>query len=183
MIKRSLTAAALAAVLFTPAFAQSPASDAQPLSNNGVNAPNAASSNSSSNSSSMATIKPGPASFVQNQKKSDWRSSKLIGTNVYGPDNSKIGDINDVLISSNGNVNAVVIGVGGFLGVGEKNVALPFDTLTVARKDDGTIDKVSVSYSKDDLKNAPKFAFYQVNKPSETTGSNQNGNATNNMKR
>jgi hypothetical protein len=64
--------------------------------------------------------------FVTQQQTSQWRASKLIGLNVYGADNDKIGDINEVLVDRQGNADAVVLGVGGFLGIGEKNVALPF---------------------------------------------------------
>src|SRR5829696_5656171 len=56
-----------------------------------------------------------------------WRSSKLVGLTVYGPNNERIGEINEVLVDRNGKVDAVVIGVGGFLGIGEKDVALPFN--------------------------------------------------------
>src|SRR5215204_2528414 len=56
-----------------------------------------------------------------------WRSSKLVGLVVYGPNNERIGEINEVLVDRNGQVSAVVIGVGGFLGIGEKDVALPFN--------------------------------------------------------
>src|SRR5215203_3072491 len=58
-----------------------------------------------------------------------WRSSKLVGLVVYGPNNERIGEINEVLVDRNGKVDAVVIGVGGFLGIGEKDVALPFSQI------------------------------------------------------
>ena len=45
---------------------------------------------------------------------------------MYGPNNERIGDINEVLVDRNGKVDAIVIGAGGFLGIGEKDVALPF---------------------------------------------------------
>jgi sporulation protein YlmC with PRC-barrel domain len=57
------------------------------------------------------------------------RGSKLTGTDVYGADNQKIGDIEEVLIDRDGKVHAVVVGVGGFLGIGEKNVAIPYAQL------------------------------------------------------
>ena len=82
-----------------------------------------------------------PAGFMHQQNASEWRGSKLIGASIYGPDNKSIGDINDVLIGNDGRVTAVVVGVGGFLGVGEKNVALPFQALNVERKADGTVDR------------------------------------------
>jgi sporulation protein YlmC with PRC-barrel domain len=67
--------------------------------------------------------------IVSQQEADQWRGSKLVGLDVYGTDNEKIGDINEVLVDRQGNVDAVVIGVGGFLGIGEKNVAIPFKSL------------------------------------------------------
>ncbi|HEY7997257.1 MAG TPA: PRC-barrel domain-containing protein [Pseudolabrys sp.] len=151
MMKRTFTAGALAAVLVAPAFAQAPASK--------TDTPNG----------SMGTT--GQTSFVQKESADDWRGTKLIGASVYGPDNASIGEISDVLIAGDGKVKAVVVGVGGFLGVGEKDVALPFYSLDIRRKpDSSSIDKIRVSYSKDQLKNAPAFAFNDM-PMSQTTGS------------
>ena len=58
-----------------------------------------------------------------------WRASKLDGVNVYNNANEKVGDISDVLFDQSGRIEAVVIGVGGFLGLGERNVAVPFDQI------------------------------------------------------
>lgn len=55
-----------------------------------------------------------------------WRISKLIGVGIYGPDDQKVGDVNEVLVDHKGQVQAIVVGVGGFLGIGEKDVAIPF---------------------------------------------------------
>jgi sporulation protein YlmC with PRC-barrel domain len=55
------------------------------------------------------------------------RGSKLMGTDIYGSDNQKIGDLDDVILDRQGKIQAIVIGVGGFLGIGEKNVAIPYD--------------------------------------------------------
>ena len=109
--------------------------------------------------------------MCSNRADNEWRGSKLIGTSVYGPDNKSIGKIDDVIVASDGQIKAAVVGVGGFLGVGEKDVAVPFNALKITRKpDSSTIDKITVSYSKDQLNNAPKFAYYQAPK-SSTTGS------------
>jgi len=167
MMKRTLTAAALATVLAVPAFAQTTAT---PPAN--TNAAPAASS--TMNNSTMTT----PGGFVASQQSSDWRGSKLIGASVYGPDNASIGEINDVVIGSDGKINAVVVGVGGFLGMGEKNVALPFEAISVTRKPDAaTIDKITVSYTKDQLTSAPAFAYYEPGKAATTTGSGASGTA------
>ncbi len=145
MMKRTLTAATLAVILAVPAFAQAPASKTGETS--------------------------GQAAFLQKESAGDWRGTKLIGASVYGPDNASIGEISDVLIAGDGKIQAVVVGVGGFLGVGEKDVALPFYSLTIRRKpDSSSIDKITVSYSKDQLKDAPVFAFSDT-PTSQTTGS------------
>ena len=59
--------------------------------------------------------------------KGSWRTSKLIGLNVYNDSNESLGSINDLLTDKSGDIKAVVIGVGGFLGVGEHLVAVPLD--------------------------------------------------------
>src|SRR5215213_2859291 len=55
------------------------------------------------------------------------RGSKLMGIDVYGADNQKIGDIDEVLVDRQGKIQGLVVGVGGFLGIGQKDVAIPFD--------------------------------------------------------
>src|SRR4249920_2354102 len=62
-------------------------------------------------------------------KVGEWRASKLAGVNVYNEANEKIGDINDVILDKSGKVANVIIGVGGFLGMGEHDVAVAFDQL------------------------------------------------------
>jgi sporulation protein YlmC with PRC-barrel domain len=62
-------------------------------------------------------------------KEGQWRASKLAGVNVYNDNNEKIGDISDVIIDRSGKVDTVVLGVGGFLGVGEHYVAVPMEKL------------------------------------------------------
>src|SRR5438552_12858937 len=59
--------------------------------------------------------------------KGDWRASKMVGLSVYNDKNESVGSINDLLTDKTGNIKAVVIGVGGFLGVGEHLVAIPLD--------------------------------------------------------
>ncbi|MHB2206331.1 PRC-barrel domain-containing protein [Methylobacterium sp. CM6257] len=67
--------------------------------------------------------------FVTQEKAGQWRTSKLRGLNVYNDNNEKIGDINELLVDNTGKIQAVVIGVGGFLGMGEHDVAVPFDQI------------------------------------------------------
>jgi sporulation protein YlmC with PRC-barrel domain len=61
--------------------------------------------------------------------KGNWRASKLIGVNVYNEGNEKLGDVNELILDKSGKVTAVVIGVGGFLGMGEHDIAVSMDKL------------------------------------------------------
>lgn len=58
-----------------------------------------------------------------------WRTSKLIGVDVYNNNDEKIGDISELISDANGKIDTVVIGVGGFLGLGQSDVAVKFDQL------------------------------------------------------
>jgi sporulation protein YlmC with PRC-barrel domain len=91
------------ALLATVAFAQSPTA-----------------------TSDRANMAPATASDSSSFQGS-WRASKIVGLNVYNDNNESVGSINDLLTDKNGNIKAVVMGVGGFLGVGEHLVAIPFD--------------------------------------------------------
>jgi sporulation protein YlmC with PRC-barrel domain len=66
---------------------------------------------------------------VTKQEKTQWRAPKLVGVGVYGPDDKQIGKIDDLLMDRNGAAQTVVIGVGGFLGFGKKDVAVPFSAM------------------------------------------------------
>ena len=69
------------------------------------------------------------ASSEKMMLKNNWRASKLMGLDVYNEANEKLGDINELILDKNGKVNAVVIGVGGFLGMGEHDIAVTMDKL------------------------------------------------------
>lgn len=67
--------------------------------------------------------------FIPRRDQGVMRASELIGKDVYGANNEDIGDVDDVLINANGQVIGVVVGVGGFLGIGETNIAVPMSAL------------------------------------------------------
>jgi sporulation protein YlmC with PRC-barrel domain len=67
--------------------------------------------------------------FVKEQATNQWRASKLVGVSVMGPDQKKVGKIDDVLFDHDGNAQVIVVGVGGFLGLGAKEVGVPFKTM------------------------------------------------------
>ncbi|WP_052955050.1 PRC-barrel domain-containing protein [Microvirga vignae] len=70
--------------------------------------------------------------FMTQMQQGQMMASDLIGTRVVSANNESIGDINDVIVDRNGQVMAAVVGVGGFLGIGEKDVAVPFKSLEFA---------------------------------------------------
>ena len=67
--------------------------------------------------------------FITQQSPDQWRAYKMIGLDVYSPNNEKIGNISEILVDKNGNAEVVVIGVGGLLGIGTKDVAVSFKSL------------------------------------------------------
>jgi sporulation protein YlmC with PRC-barrel domain len=90
-----------------------------------------------------------------------WTVTNYYKQPVYAPDKSKIGEIDDVLLNGAGKVVAVVIGVGGFLGAGEKDVLVPFEAIKAGKADNGFW--LSLDETKDDLKNAPGFKYDRSN--------------------
>ena len=70
-----------------------------------------------------------PASSEKMMLKGKWRVSKLMGLDVYNEANEKLGDVNELILDKDGKVSAVVIGVGGFLGMGEHDIAVTMDKL------------------------------------------------------
>jgi sporulation protein YlmC with PRC-barrel domain len=77
---------------------------------------------------SPAPTQPAGSGQIITQKTPDlMRGSQLMGVDVYGADNQKIGDIDEMLVGKDGRIQAVVVGVGGFLGIGEKDIAIPYD--------------------------------------------------------
>lgn len=104
--KYAVAGLAGSALLASVAFAQSPAT--------------------SSTNTDTATTAAKPATDTMSLK-GNWRTSKLVGLSVYNDSNESLGSINDLLTDKNGDIKAVVLGVGGFLGVGEHLVAVPFD--------------------------------------------------------
>jgi sporulation protein YlmC with PRC-barrel domain len=78
--------------------------------------------------------------------------------NVYDPKDAKIGEIMDVLVDKSGRVTALIVGVGGFLGAGEKDVAVPFDAVRVTTKNNNKWYLV-MNATKNELKSARGFTY------------------------
>ncbi|MBX9829450.1 MAG: PRC-barrel domain-containing protein [Xanthobacteraceae bacterium] len=110
------------------------------------------------------------ARFVNSQRSDQFLASKFKGTDVVGHENEKIGDVSDILFDKDGKIQAYVIGVGGFLGIGAKDVALAPTAFQVVPgdKSKNEADKLKLSMTKDELKQASTFEPYKA--PSATTG-------------
>jgi sporulation protein YlmC with PRC-barrel domain len=81
----------------------------------------------------------------------------FIGLSVYSPDKQKIGNVNDLIMSKDAKtVEGFVVGVGGFLGIGEKNVALKMDRLQIGSTPEGAV-LLTMDAKKEELTNAPSF--------------------------
>jgi sporulation protein YlmC with PRC-barrel domain len=163
MTKTFMLGAAISALMVSGALAQSPPSASTPAS------PPAASSPSSSTPAS------GKADIVSSQNPDQWLASKFKGTDVVGADDQKIGDVSDILFDKTGTIQAYVVSVGGFLGMGAKEVALAPKSFTAVPGQNGAADKLKVSMSKDELTQAQNFARYEPPRPTATTGTGAGG--------
>ncbi|NLH80086.1 MAG: PRC-barrel domain containing protein [Phyllobacteriaceae bacterium] len=139
MNKTVLIAATLAGFTFGAAQAAEPTSTATPKS-----VP-AATGMVTASTAPIATLRSG-----------DHLTSKIVGAYVYSKSGEKIGDVNDLMVDAAGKVTAVVVGVGGFLGVGEKSVALPYADVSMGTDDKGK-PRLTVDVSKEALQMAPAF--------------------------
>ena len=148
---RKLTCAALALAFATAAAAQTPTTQT--------------SSATIGTAQTMATI-PGNSMTV-----TEWYKQ-----NVYDPQDNKIGEIMDVLVDREGKATALIIGVGGFLGAGEKDVAVPFSAVQVKSKNNKPY--LVMNATKDHLRSAKGFKYDRnaLNwMPEETTGTTGQG--------
>jgi sporulation protein YlmC with PRC-barrel domain len=106
---------------------------------------------------------------ISQQSADQWLFSKFNGTDVIGTNDEKIGDVSDVLFDKSGQVDALIVGVGGFLGIGSKDVALPISSFQVVPATNGGADKLRLSMNKDQLQQMAEFK--PLNTTATTTGS------------
>jgi hypothetical protein len=138
-MRSRLPAAAAAIVLLPVALALAQA----PPSSNGSPPPSAP-------DSAAKTI-----FYASQQNANDMLASNFLNHPVYGPKDEKLGKITDLIIDGEGEAVAVIVGVGGFLGIGEKDVAITFKALTPKTKNGSSY--LTIDVTKEALKNAPKF--------------------------
>ncbi|MCJ2081059.1 PRC-barrel domain-containing protein [Methylobacterium sp. J-090] len=142
MALKTIFAAALVAALPSLAFAQETVKPAAPAATTG-----------GMTMADKATVK---VTYVTAQP-ADVMSSKLIGLNVYNNANESVGEIEDLVIVDGKTVSAVILGVGGFLGMGERYVSVSPSSITLAKKDNTL--RALIDTDKDTLKSAPAFQY------------------------
>jgi hypothetical protein len=98
------------------------------------------------------------AAYPLRQDSSQWLGSNLIGAHVVSVTSERIGKISNLILSDDGKVEAAVIKVGGFLGLGGKTVAVTYDSLNISRNARGdAIEHVTIAATRDDLLRAASF--------------------------
>jgi PRC-barrel domain len=90
-----------------------------------------------------------------------WRSTEIVGKPVYTRQDQRIGEVDELLVGPDGRILAAVVGVGGFLGIGERKVALAFPALQMTRDARGV--KLSVDLNRDMLRAAPEYTMARTN--------------------
>jgi sporulation protein YlmC with PRC-barrel domain len=106
--------------------------------------------------------------------KGQWRASKLMGLNVYNDANEKLGDINELILDKDGKVSAVVIGVGGFLGMGEHDIAVSMDKLKFKEEAVRTSATTTTTTTRESTTGAATTTAPAATAPARTTTANVN---------
>jgi sporulation protein YlmC with PRC-barrel domain len=117
----------------------------------------------------------GKADFVMSQQPDQLLASNFTGTDVIGSDNKKIGDVSDILFDKDGKIQAYVVSVGGFLGVGAKEIALAPSSFDVTPGENGKAPQLKLSTNEKELKSAQNFKAYEPPRPASTTGAGGTG--------
>lgn len=123
-----------------------------------------------------ADIAQSDGTYITEQAADQIATSTYVGQTVYNAGDEKVGEINDLIIKKDGGVEAAVIGVGGFLGLGEKNVAVPFDRIQISEQANTDALKLTTTETAETLKAAPEFktkaqqvAEQNANQPVDTS--------------
>lgn len=150
MIKKLLTTAAAGALLFgaTTTFAQT-ASD--------PNAPKAPTATMEDSTTMPSTTTASGAGYLTQQAPDQISANTYIGQKLYNANNDNVGSINDLIMKKDGGIVAAIVGVGGFLGIGEKNVAVPMENIAVSQNPEGSDMKLTTTETAESLKAAPEF--------------------------
>lgn len=173
MLKKLMITTALTALMIGGAAAEgvSPSGPAAPAAPSAMPAPAPAETSAKPTATSTpAASSTTSAKFINSQRQDQFLASSFKGTDVIGSDDKKIGDVSDILFDKDGKIEAYVVGVGGFLGIGAKDVALAPSAFQIVPgdKSKNESDKLRLSMTQDELKQAANFEPYKA--PSSTTG-------------
>ncbi|MDI6836423.1 MAG: PRC-barrel domain-containing protein [Rhizobiaceae bacterium] len=116
--------------------------------------------------------------YLTKQTETQVSANEFIGQPIYNGENESIGDINDLIIEEKGGIVAAVVGVGGFLGIGEKDVAVPMDKITITHEADSNDLKLTTMETADALKAAPEFQTLDDQKSASDTTMTPTDNTT-----
>lgn len=173
-MKKLLVTTALSGLMLSAAVAQSSSpsgsgssSQAPAASSDSMKSDASKSSTSGASSSSAGAS----GATIAAQKPDQLLASKVEGTDVVGANDEKIGDVSDILFTKDGRIEAYILSVGGFLGVGAKEVALAPSSVQLVQDKDTW--KLKVSMTKDQLAQAPNFEHYKGQRA--TTGASSSG--------
>jgi sporulation protein YlmC with PRC-barrel domain len=158
-----LFTSAVVLALATPAWAQTttdqpattppPAATSQPTTQ-----PEGAAGPAPEATTAPAAGTTGPAqTIIPEQKETQLLAEDLVGANVFGPDGEKVGTVEDLILDEQQKVTGVVVGVGGFLGIGKKDVGLTWEQAKVVESPDTATKKIMITMTKADLEAAPDF--------------------------
>jgi sporulation protein YlmC with PRC-barrel domain len=185
-MKKTLSTMAAAAVLMAstaiaPAFAQTnnttPATPATPGAQTDTMTPSTSGS-MGSGQSGAATMGAASGDYLTQQSETQMSANDYIGKAIYNGENNSIGDVNDIIIEQNGGIAAVVVGVGGFLGIGEKNVALPMSKVTMSRDAENQDVRLTTTETAEALKSAPEFQTLDDQQAAARSNGAQDGTTT-----
>jgi sporulation protein YlmC with PRC-barrel domain len=113
-------------------------------------------------------------SQMQLSDMSQIRADDLIGSTVYGANDENIGNVGDVLLNTEGSIDAVIVDVGGFLGLGAREVALGLDDVEVMH-DESDNWYIYTAYTQEQLETAPEYdeGTYADQRDQQRLGSEQ----------
>jgi sporulation protein YlmC with PRC-barrel domain len=155
---KTLTLSAAAATLLaTGAIAQN--TTTEPSTPPAVTAPAATMPKEGTVATTTVTSTTEAIQFASSVSGDQMAVSKLTGTDVRNAADENLGDINDIVLDKSGKPTLAVIGVGGFLGMGEKNVGVPFEALQFTMSNDTKVQVARLDVTKEALKAAPTFVY------------------------
>jgi sporulation protein YlmC with PRC-barrel domain len=110
--------------------------------------------------------------FITAQEVGQVRVDKVVGKGVVNPQDEEVGEISDLVFDEEGRLVAAVIGIGGFLGLGQKNVAVSWDRIEWTPREDGEVE-LSMPFTREELEQAPEFKDLETQRAEEEAAAAQ----------